>query len=269
MPELPEIETLARELRKKAVGLVLSKCWVRHPEILKHSQSFSPGSFENQTVMEVERFRKFLYFKMQNGCRLWFHLGMTGQILWQKNEAIPARHDHVLFKFQNCAEELWFRDIRKFGEVFLTTSEDWQREFVIGPDALEVSEETFVELFKRRTGPIKSLLLNQKIIAGLGNIYANESLYRAGIHPKRRPVRLPLKSMQKLHGTIREVLQEAIGHGGSSIDDYRRPDGQKGSFQKYHRVYGRHGEACFSCGEVIKKIELSGRSAFYCSQCQK
>ena len=195
---------------------------------------------------------------------------MTGQLLWRREREQENRHDHFMIAFEQSEEVLWYRDIRRFGHIFFCRDNDPLPSFLtFGPDPFEISAGEFVALFEKRSGNIKNLLLNQKILSGLGNIYVNESLYRAGIRPTKPPCRVSRKSMEKLHAAIVEVLSEAIRCGGSSIDDYRHPDGTPGSFQKHHRVYAREGEPCFSCGAVIRKMELAARSSFFCGQCQK
>lgn len=203
---------------------------------------------------------------------LWFHLGMTGQLLWTRETFERDPHTHVVISFENSSETLVFRDIRKFGSITLTNGRPDSLPAgiqLLGPEPFEMKEKDFVRLFKQRTGRIKSLLLNQRLLAGLGNIYADESLHRAGIDPRRRPHRLKRSVLARLHGSVLETLREAIRHGGSSIDDYRHADGGQGKFQNFHRVYGRAGKPCLDCGNSIRRIMLAGRSASFCSQCQK
>src|SRR5262249_43829669 len=138
-----------------------------------------------------------------------------------------------------------------------------------GAEPLDVSEETFRSIFRKRKAPIKSALLNQRLLSGVGNIYADESLFRAGIRPRRRVASITREKLGRLHGALREVLNEAIAAGGSSISDYVDPSGEEGFFQLQHRVYGREGEPCLICNTPIKRIVISGRSAHYCSHCQK
>ena len=269
MPELPEVETIVRELQKKAIALKLFRCVVIHAEVVNAREN-QFRMLEGGRVQKVGRVGKYLYLEFDNGCRLWFHLGMTGQLRWIENPQAPDRHVHLILRFEAAAHGLWFRDIRKFGEVFVTGERKIPAPLqLLGPDPFEISSDRFISLFQKRTGKIKNLLLNQRIVSGLGNIYVNESLYRAGIDPRRKPCRLPGERIRRLHGAIREVLDEAIRFGGSSIDDYLRPDGGKGKFQERHRVYGRTGQGCFDCGHGIRRIRISGRSSFFCSHCQK
>lgn len=269
MPELPEIETLARELKPQIVGRVLSQLDVTHEAILKTPAPLLKKSLEGKKILGVGRLGKFLSVAWDQGVRLWFHLGMTGQLGWGEAEGEDI-HLHLVMSFQGTRLKLWFRDIRRFGEVFMTEGgglpENLKR---LGPDPFEISAGRFSALFRKRTGAIKNLLMNQTILSGLGNIYVNESLYRAGIHPKRRAGRLSSDKMVRLHHAILEVLQEAIREGGSSLSDYLHSDGSRGRFQERHRVYGRAGEQCFHCSAPIRRVVISGRSAFFCSHCQR
>lgn len=161
--------------------------------------------------------------------------------------------------------ELRFVDPRRFGRLSVTAA-DFQAD---GIEPLEVDVDPFIELFRGRKTPIKSALLNQKLLRGVGNIYADESLFRAGIRPRRRAAAITREHFVKLHSSIKEVLQEAIALGGSSISDYVDADGEAGFFQLQHRVYGREGEACLVCKTPIKRVVIAGRSSHYCPKCQK
>lgn len=269
MPELPEIETLVRELKLKTAGRVLSQLDIRQEAVLKTPALLLKSSLEGKSILTAGRVGKFLYLEWERGFRLWFHLGMTGQLGW--TEAVQEdTHLHLVLSFEGTRERLWFRDIRKFGEVFMTEGaalpENLKR---LGPDPFEISPDGFSALFRKRTGVIKNLLMNQTLLSGLGNIYVNESLHRAGIHPKRPAGRVSGSRIARLHHVIRAVLEEAISDGGSSIDDYIRSDGTRGRFQERHRVYGRAGERCRDCGTRIRRVQISGRSAFFCGHCQR
>jgi formamidopyrimidine-DNA glycosylase len=165
--------------------------------------------------------------------------------------------------------ELRFIDPRMFGKLSVQLSSERGGFDPGGVEPLDVTEEQFVALFRGRKTPIKSALLNQKLLRGVGNIYADESLFRAGIRPRRRASTIAREQLGKLHGAVREVLREAIDLGGSSISDYVGADGEEGFFQLEHRVYGREGAPCVACGTVIQRIVLAGRSSHYCSKCQK
>jgi formamidopyrimidine-DNA glycosylase len=188
---------------------------------------------------------------------------MTGRMLVCTPAQAMEKHTHAVVKLAS-GRELRFVDPRRFGR--LSVAHDFD---VAGSEPLEVELHRFVELFRGRKTPIKSALLNQKLLRGVGNIYADESLFRAGIRPRRRADSLTRKELSRLHGTIREVLKEAISLGGSSISNYVDADGGEGLFQLQHRVYGREAEPCLICKTPIKRIVIAGRSSHYCPRCQK
>jgi formamidopyrimidine-DNA glycosylase len=175
-----------------------------------------------------------------------------------------AKHTHLIAKLAS-GRELRFIDPRMFGKLSIHSGGFDPG----GVEPLEVNEESFVALFRGRKAPIKSALLNQKLLRGVGNIYADESLFRAGIRPRRRASTITRAQLGKLHAAVREVLREAIAVGGSSISDYVDADGEEGFFQLQHRVYGREGDLCLACGNTIRRVVLSGRSSHYCPKCQK
>ena len=192
------------------------------------------------------------------------HLGMTGRMLVSDGAAEIAKHTHLIAKLAS-GRELHFVDPRMFGKLSVHTGGFDPG----GVEPLEISEENFIALFRGRKTPIKSALLNQKLLRGVGNIYADESLFRAGIRPRRRAASVTRDRLRKLHGAVQEVLREAITLGGSSISNYVGADGEEGFFQLQHRVYGREGEPCLSCQSAIRRIVLAGRSSHYCAKCQK
>lgn len=270
MPELPEAQTLVSQLSSALPGLTLKGILIRRSSILKTGKPADYESFlAGRKILSVERRGKIAVLIFDNQCKIWIQLGMTGQLVW-KWQGDDAKHVHVVFEFKENGDKLAFRDIRRFGGLVLDNSKLKLPQGIqsLGPEPLEISETEFKARFDAKTGRIKSLLLNQKIIAGIGNIYADESLFRAGVHPLRRPARLKAR-WKLLHRAMQEVLKEAIAAGGSSIDDYRHLDGKRGDFQKSHRVYGREGKPCGACGAVIRRIVISGRSSFFCPDCQK
>ncbi len=271
MPELPEIETLVRELRQKISGFVFSKVNVSNETVLETSATELKKIIPGRCVKNVSRRGKYLSFDFENDYRLWFHLGMTGQLLLETGSSSDVPHTHLIFEFSGREEKVVFRDIRRFGCVFLADSkkEIPARIKRLGPEPMQVEPQQFAGLLKKRTGKIKSLLLNQTIVSGLGNIYTDESLYRAKVDPRKRPDRIPVQKLMHLHQAACDVLAEAISAGGSSIDDYRHSDGSYGKFQDSHRVYGREGRPCRDCGRKIRRTVISGRSSFFCQQCQK
>jgi len=191
------------------------------------------------------------------------HLGMTGRMLVCQPDQEIEKHTHAVARLAS-GRELRFVDPRRFGR--LSVAHGFQAQ---GSEPLEVKLDTFIELFRGRKTPIKSALLNQKLLRGVGNIYADESLFRAGIRPRRRAASLTRRELPRLYAAIQEVLKEAIALGGSSVSDYVDADGEEGFFQLQHRVYGREGEPCLVCKTPIKRIVIGARSSHYCPKCQK
>jgi formamidopyrimidine-DNA glycosylase len=293
MPELPEVETIARGLASRVTGDVIESVWLgSKPEPLKSAAPEIVATLESKRIMGVRRVGKHIVFDLENGRResstvptksrqkssraragapaptsntaQWIvHLGMTGRMLVCKSDQAMEKHTHAVAKLAS-GRELRFVDPRRFGRLSVAHGFD-----VAGSEPLEVELHRFVELFRGRKTPIKSALLNQKLLRGVGNIYADESLFRAAIRPRRRVDSLTRKELSRLHGTIREVLKEAISLGGSSISDYVDAEGGEGFFQLQHRVYGREGEPCLICNTPIKRIVIAGRSSHYCPRCQK
>lgn len=191
------------------------------------------------------------------------HLGMTGRIVVCPPDSEIAKHTHLIAKLAS-GRELRFVDPRRFGRLSVAHGFE-----AGGAEPLEVQADHFVSLFHGRKTPIKSALLNQKLLRGVGNIYADESLFRAGIRPRRRAASLTREDLRRLNPAIQEVLREAIALGGSSVSDYVDADGEEGFFQLQHRVYGREGEPCLVCRTPIKRVVIAGRSSHYCPKCQK
>lgn len=269
MPELPEVETLLRQLKEPLTGARVSKVCIYDGRVLNVPADLCETRLKNQVFEKIFRRGKYLCF--QAGSRqLWFHLGMTGRLFLAAESSLA--HTHLAVEFQGCRQKLFFSDPRRFGRVVY--HEEGKTRLPEGilrtaPDPFEISADHFVRAFQGRTGLIKSLLLNQRLVSGIGNIYADESLFRAGIRPRRRASMLSRERLKALYSAVLAVLDEAIRGGGSSIDDYRHLDGKKGSFQDRHRVYGRGGKPCPACREPIKVIVISGRSSHYCPLCQK
>ena len=195
---------------------------------------------------------------------------MTGRLLIASAQTAMAKHTHAVLKLAS-GRELRFVDPRRFGRLAVVRIDRKQAAGFAAPgdEPLESQIDRFVTLFRRRKTPIKSALLNQKLLSGVGNIYADESLFRAGVRPRRRAASLTRAELSKLHFALQEVLREAIALGGSSLSDYVDAEGREGFFQLQHRVYGREGEACLVCGTPIKRVIIAGRSSHYCPHCQK
>lgn len=273
MPELPEVETVARGLRAQIVGQQIEDVVLRRASVL-HGDPQALAALTGARILAVERAGKYLVFSLGRGAlrsQLLFHLGMTGQLVLAAPEAPLAPHTHAQLRLSG-GRELRFRDPRRFGKIALAPAPaagGFAPELGIAPGAepLAISAAAFVALFRGRAAPLKSALMNQKLLRGLGNIYADESLFRAGIHPRARRVSAP--RLRRLRLAIRTVLREAIAAGGSSISDYVDSRGEPGWFHLRHRVYGRTGEPCRRCGCPIRRIVLAGRSAHFCVHCQK
>ncbi len=269
MPELPEVETIARGLAQRITGDTIQSVWLgSKPEPLKSSAEEIASTLEGSRIESVGRVGKHIVFDLKHGRerRQWIvHLGMTGQLLLARPENEIAKHTHALLRLAS-GRELRFVDPRRFGRLRVIRGDGFQP---TGTEPLDVGFELFASLFRKRKTPIKSALLNQKLLRGIGNIYADESLFRAGIRPRRRAGLLTRAELRALFDSVQQVLNEAIAAGGSTISDYVDSDGEDGLFQFQHRVYGREGEPCLACRTPIKRLVIAGRSTHYCPQCQK
>jgi len=303
MPELPEVETIARGLARRVSGDVIESVWLgSKPEPLKSPAQEIAATLEGKRIATVRRMGKHIVFDLQSGVSKlsvrtgqssrsagvgsresgvrkpkagdarspqttaqWIiHLGMTGRMLVCPPQVEIAKHTHAVVKLAS-GRELRFVDSRRFGRLSVT-HDGFDAG---GSEPLEVELQSFIGLFRGRHTPIKSALLNQKLLRGVGNIYADESLFRAGIRPRRRATSLTRERLTKLYASVQEVLKEAIALGGSSVSDYVDADGEEGFFQSQHRVYDREGEPCLVCRTPIKRVLIAGRSSHYCPQCQK
>ena len=280
MPELPEVETIARGLASRVTGDFIESVWLgSKPEPLKSPAAEIAATLQSRRIADVRRMGKHIVFELVGEGRRgrgrrsrqplsakaqWIvHLGMTGSMLVCKPDAEIVKHTHAVVKLAS-GRELRFVDPRRFGRLSVARDFD-----VGGCEPLDVKLDRFIMLFHGRKTPIKSALLNQKLLRGVGNIYADESLFRAGIRPRRRVASLTRENLRRLYKSVQEVLKEAIALGGSSVSDYVDSDGQEGSFQLEHRVYGREGKQCLRCKTGIKRIVIGGRSSHYCPKCQK
>ena len=270
MPELPEVETIARGLAGRVMGDVIESVWLGEKrEPLKSPPQEIAGTLTGKRIASVRRLGKHIVFDLARDheprpAAQWIvHLGMTGQMLVSRPEVEIAKHTHAIVKLAS-GRELRFVDPRRFGRLSVAHGFETS-----GSEPLEISEENFISLFCARKTPIKSALLNQKLLRGVGNIYADESLYRAGVRPRRRAASLTRDELHKLYRAVQKVLKEAIAAGGSSVSDYVDADGEEGFFQLRHRVYGREGKPCYKCKTPIKRVVIAGRSSHYCPKCQR
>jgi formamidopyrimidine-DNA glycosylase len=296
MPELPEVETIARGLASRVAGDVIESVWLgSKPEPLKSPAAEIVATLESRRIENVRRVGKHIVFDLEfagvgrapSAARQrhrprgsssrkkagedarptksqWIvHLGMTGRMVVCPLDSEMAKHTHLVAKLAS-GRELRFVDPRRFGRLSVAHGFE-----AGGAEPLEVQLDHFVRLFHGRKTPIKSALLNQKLLSGVGNIYADESLFRAGIRPRRRASSLTREDLRRLYPAVQEVLREAIALGGSSVSDYVDADGEGGFFQLQHRVYGLEGEPCLVCKTPIKRVVIAGRSSHYCPKCQK
>src|SRR5580698_5285661 len=291
MPELPEVETIARGLASRVTGDVIESVWLgSKPEPLKSTASEIVAALESRRIAGVRRVGKHIVFDLENenggqssktvsrksrqksskasapssSAAQWIvHLGMTGRMLVCKPGEAIEKHTHAVAKLAS-GRELRFVDPRRFGRLGVAYGFE-----AAGSEPLEVELDPFIKLFRGRNTPMKSALLNQKLLRGVGNIYADEGLFRAGIRPRRRAKSITREELTRLYAAIQKVLKEAIALGGSSVSDYVDAGGEEGFFQLQHRVYGREGEPCLVCKTPIKRVVIAGRSSHYCSKCQQ
>jgi len=310
MPELPEVETIARGLARRVTGDIVESVWLgQKKEPLKSPASEIAATLERSRISTVRRMGKHIVFDLDRtlvgraltpakgvgakrkpttaGVSLphaaggaptqadksvhpaqsqWIvHLGMTGRLQVCEPHAEVEKHTHAILRLSS-GKELRFIDPRRFGRLSVAESGGFEAG---GFEPLEVDQERFISLFHGRKTSIKSALLNQRLLRGVGNIYADESLFRAGIRPRRHASTITREQLTRLFHAVKEVLQEAIALGGSSISDYVDADGEEGFFQLEHRVYGREGEPCLVCKIPIKRVVIAGRSSHYCPKCQR
>ncbi len=270
MPELPEVETTVRGLARVLEGRRLTRIEMRRPDLRRAFPQDLGQRLTGATVTGLGRRAKFGLIGTDRGDTLVFHLGMSGH--WRIDPDNLDPHDHLLLETDR-GRRLALNDARRFGSVDLVATDalgEWPPFTALGPDALgpDLDARWFRRRFEGRRAPVKALLLDQRIIAGLGNIYACEALYRAGIHPARAAGWISLGRLERLAAAIPQVLGEAVAAGGSSLRDFVSPDGTLGYFSARFEVYDREGKPC-ACGGTVKRIVQGGRSTFYCPRCQR
>jgi formamidopyrimidine-DNA glycosylase len=270
MPELPEVETIRRSLAPRVVGQRISRVLVRERRLRVKITADFESRLSGRRVEAVERRGKYLLLRLDGGTSLLVHLGMSGR-LWVRAAGVASElHDHVEIGFEPGFVVV-FNDPRRFGLMRIGESDAFGELRAVGEDPLSSrwSEDDWRRRLRHRRLPIKNLLMDQRVLAGIGNIYANEMLHRAGIRPRRRANRLKRREIARLSAAMRDVLEAAVRLGGSSISDYRDAEGREGYFQTHHAVYDRAGEPCPGCCTAIRRVVLSGRSSFYCPKCQR
>lgn len=273
MPELPEAETIVRGLRDAVVGETIARAEVLKPDVLREPKRAFWPKVRDREIVAVERRAKNVLIRLEEGRVIAVNLGMTGRLLPfdepPKGRRRPT-HPAVRFRFESGGL-LVFDDVRRFGTVECLTEEEWMaRSESMGPEPLS-PEFTPADLRRglaASRAPVRSWLLDQKRIAGVGNIYAAEALFLAGIHPRRPARSVDADEAEALHGAIRRVLDAAIQAGGTTIRDYRTASGDEGGFAPSLYVYGREGEACRRCGRDVERTVFGNRSAFFCPTCQ-
>jgi formamidopyrimidine-DNA glycosylase len=277
MPELPEVETLARGLQREIAGRRLLSV-----ELGKTDFMDNPVEIERELpgtrIARVERYGKFMLLRLQGKreregvaqeSALLVHLGMTGTMVPRPAGEPRAKHTHLVALLDD-GRELRYIDPRRFGRIAWLAGEKLRKELLrFGADPLLISLEEFVERIHGRRARIKAMLLDQGVLRGVGNIYADESLWKAKIHPARIGARLSVEEAKSLHGALRQILEKAIVLRGSSISDFLDAEGEPGEYQLHHKAYGRGGKACYRCKTPIRRILVAGRSSFFCPNCQK
>lgn len=274
MPELPEVETVAAGLRPHLVGRVIARVELRFPTIVRHPE---PEAFiEGVTGRAVEgltRRGKYLLFHLTDGFLMVIHLGMTGHLQLFDPEAAFAPHVHAAFLLDD-GRQLRYRDVRRFGRLLFGTEAELLAHRAVprlGPEPIDdafTAGDLYQRLHRRRA-PLKALLLDQAVVAGVGNIYADESCFRARVRPDRPGSSLSRPAVKRLREALHESLTTAIANRGSSVDSYRDAFGERGSQQERLLVYGRGGEPCPTCGRPLASVRLAGRTTVFCRRCQR
>ena len=277
MPELPEVETLARGLQRELAGRRMLSV-----ELGKTDFMDNPAEIERELpgtqIQRVERYGKFMLLRLQRPAAaegvvqesaLLVHLGMTGTMMPRPANEPRAKHTHLVALLDD-GRELRYIDPRRFGRIALLAGEKLREELLrFGADPLQISLEEFGKRVRGRRARIKGMLLDQGVLRGVGNIYADESLWKARIHPARIGTRLSVEEIKTLHLALQQILEKAIVLRGSSISDFLDAEGEPGEYQLHHKAYGREGKACYRCKTLIRRIVVAGRSSFFCPNCQK
>jgi len=296
MPELPEVETTVRELNKKILGLKIKDVWTDWAKMIKRPKNFNDFKKEiiGRKIERVERRGKNILFQLSGDKTMLIHQKLTGHLLVGKWQLVGKKwkplikgpleekvndYIHLMFYLSNsikggASTMLALSDLRKFAKVLVVDTEDLIELKDIknlGPDPLakEFTFEKFKEALKNKRGKIKQVLMDQEVIAGIGNIYSDEILFEARVHPFKDISKLPEKELKAIYRAMNKILKKAIKAKGESISDFRRTSGEKGGFDSLRKVYRREGEKCPCCGAIIQRIKLAGRSAHFCPKCQR
>ncbi len=278
MPELPEVETVARGLQISVAGRRIVSVTLRKTDFMDDPSAIE-RELPGRQIARVERFGKFMLLQLvrdraagepeASSQALLVHLGMTGNLAPHFAEQPLDKHTHATFVLDD-GRELRYTDARRFGRMAYLAGETLAAELLrFGADPLEVTAEEFAKRIGDSRARIKALLLDQTVLRGVGNIYADESLWSAGIHPAKSGAKLRPKELQRLRRALQKILRKAIQMRGSSISDFVDAEGQPGDYQQHHRAYGREGKKCFRCGRAINRIIVAGRSSYFCPVCQQ
>jgi formamidopyrimidine-DNA glycosylase len=294
VPELPEVEVTRRELAPQLIGRTIARVVTTRPSyFFVSSPRLLHAKLPGRQVRELVRVGKYLVLTLDDESRLLLHLGMTGQLFFSGQPSVrllsalrgvslrseqqraaagfvPDVHTHLVLGFEDAESELYFRDVRKFGKVeWLAAGASSARLDKLGVDALIASGAHLYAATRGRRIPIKTLLLDQAVLAGVGNIYADEALFLARVHPARRAAKVKAIECDAIIAAVQRVMQRSIETGGSSISDYVRPQGEQGSYQKERQVYARFGAPCLVCATPIKRRSLGQRTSHFCPRCQR
>lgn len=270
MPELPEVETVANSVHARVAGQRIERVWTSgKPQTFKSPETELADALTGARIQRVRRVGKTVVFDLQREgkrhAQFLVHLGMTGRLLVVDPAAPLPPHTHAVLSLSD-GRELRFVDPRRFGRLSVVREAGYEGP---GSEPTTISADEFAKLFRGRKLAIKAALLNQSLLHGVGNIYADESLFRAGIRPRKAAGRLTRAELERLHRALQQVLARAIELGGSSVSDYVDASGEKGFFQIEHQVYGRAGQPCLSCATPLKKLVVGGRTTVYCPSCQR
>jgi formamidopyrimidine-DNA glycosylase len=266
MPELPEVETIVRTLQPKVIGRTIDAVRLMRPDILQPGDIDLAAKISNRMIVQLQRRGKKIVFQLDDANRFYIHLGMSGRLTVESPDAPFRPHTHLVLRI--ASSEVRFVDPRRFGGVFWLGT-DGSADTGLGPEPLHMRANQLADRLMRTRRSIKTALLDQKVLAGLGNIYADEALFTAGIDPRMPANRLSQDQIARLTRSVKTVLNRAIRHRGSTLRDYRDANGQPGNFQNIHRVYDREGKPCVICGTPIVRIVLGGRSTHFCPKCGK
>lgn len=271
MPELPEVETIKKGIAPHVTGKTIEGVVVRERRLRWPIPSSLEHNMTNHIVKDVRRRAKYLLFYMDNGCMI-LHLGMSGSLCILSQDAPLIKHEHVDFILPKNTV-LRFRDPRRFGAILWTNTDPIEHKLLhdLGPEPLcsKFNADYLLKISRKRRTPIKNFIMNSQVVAGVGNIYANEALFLAGINPQKNSGDISINNSLKIVKSIKKVLKSAIAKGGTTLRDFINSKGQPGYFKNELQVYSREKKPCLKCGCLIKKIQLGQRASYYCPNCQK